>query len=261
MLELLSPRIIKSNKRRYKELELDENTLKHSNQVLKDVLSDGKEFDRRELLAILQENGISTEGQRAAHMLQRASLEGLICQCGMQSNNNPIYMSLDLLPKTREPDDALAELARRYFKSRGPATIGDFIWWSGLMAADARAALEAIKSEFKKETLNGQTYWYQEAQHTVQDIAHLLPTYDEFLFGYQDRSASVNNISRIKLKNRYKSTIALNGQIVGTWKRTLQKDAVIIEQQLFKKLNKTENRVLTEAKLRYGEFLDRPVKI
>jgi len=149
MLELLAPRIIKSNTRRYRDLELDEKTLNHSNQVLSNALENGQERNRRELLAILQENGISTEGQRAAYMLQRASLDGIICQCAVD-HNTPNYMLMDSVPKDKsmEREDALAELARRYFKSRGPATIGDFIWWSGLLAADARAGLKAVKSEF-----------------------------------------------------------------------------------------------------------------
>ena len=264
MLELFSARIIKSNKRRYRELELDEDTLNQSNQILKDALNYSGELNRKELLNILQKEGISTEGQRAAYMLQRASLEGLICQCGVQ-HNIPIYMSLDSIPQTRtiKDDEALAELARRYFTSRGPATLGDFIWWSGLLAADARAGLEAIESDLVHEIVDGQKYWYSEKQRAIYDprlLAHLLPTYDEYLFGYRDRSAVIDSPAKIKLSNRYRPTIAINGQIVGTWRRTFKKDNVIIEQELFKDLDIKEIDLLNQAKLCYGEFLNLEVQ-
>ncbi|OPY23850.1 MAG: hypothetical protein A4E27_01384 [Methanobacterium sp. PtaU1.Bin242] len=264
MLELLSPRIIKSNKRRYQELELDEETLNQSNQILKDALNYDGELNRKELLNILQKEGISTEGQRAAYMLQRASLEGLICQCGVQ-RNIPIYMSMDSVPQTKtlKHDDALAELARRYFTSRGPATLGDFIWWSGLLAADARTGLEAIQSDLTEETIHGQIHWYSDTKPLVEDddpTAHLLPTFDEYLFGYQDRSAVIDSLAKIKLSNRYRSTIAINGQIVGTWRRTFKKDKVIIEQELFKTPHGKEMDILNQAKLSYGEFLNLEVQ-
>jgi len=256
MLTLMAPRIIKSNTRRYRELGLDDKTLKKSNHVLKHALEGGNELNRKELLVKIQENGISTEGQRAPYMLQRASLDGIICQCGVE-RNNPIYMSLDSVPKTDlTREEALAELAWRYFKSRGPATLKDFIWWSGLLAADARTGLKSVKSDLTEETVDGQTYWYHESnQKNITTLAHLLPTYDEYLFGYQDRSASMNKNSKRKLQKVFRSTIAINGQIVGTWKRTFKKDAVLMEFTPFRKLKKVENDALTQAVLRYGEFM------
>ena len=172
-------------------------------------------------------------------------------------------MSMDPLPKSKsmERDEALAELARCYFKSRGPATIGDFIWWSGLLAADAKAGLEAVKSDLIPEKVGNQIYWHYETIEEMQDIstiAHLLPTYDEYLFGYKDRSAAINSPNKIKLRNRYRSTIAINGQIMGTGKRKLEKNSVIIEYNLFKTLNRTENQALTEGELHYTKFLNIP---
>jgi hypothetical protein len=87
LLALVAPRIIARNTRRYSELELDERTLARSNAVQADTLRGGERLDRRSLLAILEENGISTRGQRAAYMLQRASLDDLICQSAVRRSN------------------------------------------------------------------------------------------------------------------------------------------------------------------------------
>ena len=264
MLEILAPRIIKNNARRYNDLELDDKTLKLSNQIIKDALAGGKKINRKELLNILQENGISTEGQRGYFILQRASLDGLICQC-TGNHNNATFISMDKITKSViKRDDAIAELARRYFQSRGPATIADFMWWSGLRAADARAGLNTIKSDLSKFIVNKQEYWCYKAEKTVQDIspmAHLLPTYDEYLLGYKDRSAYLNTLNKIKIRPEklYRPTISINGQIVGIWKRTFNENGVFMEYNLFKTLDMAENHALTWAEELFREFMNMPV--
>jgi len=57
-------------------------------------------------------------------------------------------------------DEALAELARRYFTSHGPATVQDFAWWSGLPVADARSGIGMLKHQMIHEDVDGQTYWF-----------------------------------------------------------------------------------------------------
>ena len=266
LLELLAPRIIARNARRYRELELDEKTLYRSNNILKNALSDNNQLNRRELLAILEKKGISTEGQRAPYMLQRASIDGLICQ-GVTHLNNPIYMSMDELPRSRtmEREDALAELAKRYFNGHGPATLKDFVWWSGLLVNDAKAGLELIKHELEKEIINGKTYWLSSNLTGRFDSpkVNLLPWFDEFLLSYRDRSASIG-AEQVKqmLKSTngmLSSTIILDGRVVGKWKRTIRKDNILLELKYFRTLNDLEKDALKSEILRYGEFIGLPV--
>ncbi len=268
MLELLTPRIIARNTRRYRELELDEKTLKKSNGVLKNALQDGKHLNRRELVAVLNENGISAEGQRTPYMLQRASLDGLICQKGMHSNNNPIYMSMDELPKTKTltRHEALAELARRYFTSHGPATLQDFVWWSGLLSKDAKIGLEAVKSSLVSETIEDKTYWYSPSKQDIEyrsPTAHLLPSFDEYLVGYKDRSASLEYVHSKKksIENIMHPTIAVDGQIVGIWKRIFKKDEVMVELEPVVELSTAEKHTLDVAISRFGNFLEMHVAL
>ena len=267
MLALLAPRIIERNARRYRELELDEETLKRSNEVIKNVLQGGNHLTRRELLPILEENGISTEGQRAHYMLQRASLDGIICQTGMYSNNNPIFISMDELPETNTltRSEALAELTRRYFTSHGPATLQDFVWWSGLLSKDAKAGLEAVESSLESETIEGKTYWYSPlAQNTKHSSpkAHLLPSFDEYLVGYKDRSASLEKVRSKKknIENIMYPTITVDGQIVGTWKRKFKGNEVIMHLKPGTAFNPDENEALDAAVHSFGEFLKMPVQ-
>lgn len=261
LLSLLAPRNITRNARRYRELGLDESTLARSNEIINIALPEGEELSRTDLLKILNKNGISTQGQRAPYILQRASLDGIICQ-NVTIRNTPTYQSLDSVPKSKvlQPEDALQELALRYFTTRGPTTLQDFAWWSGLLIAEVRAGLEGIKSLLVSETRNGQTYWRSPQSKIVSSnlpVVHLLPTFDEFLISYKDRSASVDTpaAQKVAVGNRFKNTIIIDGRVAGTWKRDWKENEVIITSKLFRKLDAGENDALKMAEKRYGEFL------
>ena len=269
LLALLAPRLIAGGARRYRELELDQRTLARSDAVLTKALQGGQQLTRTELLAILQHNGISTQGQRAPYMLQHASLNGLICQ-GVTRRNNPTYMLLtEALPqgKTLEHDEAIAELAKRYFISRSPATLQDFVWWSGLTVADARTGLEAVQSQLIHEIIDGQTYWLSASRSTRRassSTAYLLPGFDEYLLSYKDRTASLDvpHYNRLTPTNgMLPATIVIAGRVVGTWKRTFSKGAAVIASNPFAPLTATQSRAFTAAARRYGEFLGIPVAL
>ena len=44
-------------------------------------------------------------------------------------------------------EEALAILARKYFRSHSPASLKDFVWWSGLSVTEARQGIAAIEQE------------------------------------------------------------------------------------------------------------------
>src|SRR5262249_44990386 len=155
-------RIIARNATRYRELALDESTFRRSNAALVRALGAGDHLTRVEVATALGAAGVSTIGLRFAYLLQRAELDALVCN-GARRGKQPTYALLDRrAPKTGarfERDDALAELAQRYFRSRGPATVDDFIWWSSLSPSAARAGLELVRSKLVCDVIGGKTFW------------------------------------------------------------------------------------------------------
>ena len=88
--------------------------------------------------------------------------------------------------------------------------------------------------------------------------------YDEYVSGYRDCSAigkAEIGAMLSALGNALSYIIVVDGQIVGTWKRTLRKDAVVIKTNLFTRLTQSENRAVAVAAQRYGEFLKLPVRL
>ena len=271
MLALTAPRVNAVNAYYYRKLTLDDAVFMHSNAVLAKALQGGKQFTRPELASVLQQAGIATDDlQRFTHIMMRAELDGIVCS-GARRGKQFTYALLDeRAPQARtlDRDEALAEFARRYFTSHGPATLQDFVWWSGLTVADARASLELVTPQLMHEVVDGQTYWFSMSTPPAKDLsptAYLLPNYDEYIVGYTDRSAVFDASHTNKLDPRgnvlFNHTIVMDGRVVGTWKRTIKKDAVIITPSLLTPLNDAETRAFAAAANRYGAFLDISVNL
>ncbi|MCL4858384.1 MAG: winged helix DNA-binding domain-containing protein [Caldilineaceae bacterium] len=270
LLELLAPRVLAGAARRFQQLGLDEPTLARSNRLIADALSDGQPHSRTELFAWLDANGVSTQGQRGYYMLIRASWDGLIAQ-GVAVRNAPTFWALDgSLPagKSRTRDEALAELAGRYFISHGPATLKDFVWWSGLTTGDARLGLEGVKAELAQETFDDQIYWFAAdlaAPPDADGMIYLLPGFDEYLLGYRDRRGVLDPqfASRIAPGGNgvFYPTIVSNGQVVGVWKRTLMKSRVLVSAEPFTSLTPAEAEAFAIAAQRFGDYLGLPTTL
>jgi hypothetical protein len=157
---------------------------------------------------------------------------------------------------------ALAEIARRYFTSHGPATLQDFVWWTGLAAAEAKAGLEMIKADLMQEEIDGKNYWFPSSVPVLVDkspVACLLPNFDEYMIGYRDRSAMFPAAYSGKLAPRgniaFNYTIMINGITVGSWRRESKNDMVVIRTRLFRPLDSDEKEALSMTSERYGKFL------
>jgi hypothetical protein len=201
--------------------------------------------------------------------VMHAELEGVLCS-GPRRGRQFTYALLDeRVPpgKTLKRDEALAELAQRFFASHGPAAVQDLAKWSGLSRVDAKRGLEAIRGQLQHETLNDEEYWFAPSATSTQralPAAYLLSVYDEYLIGYHDRSliAEPEVVARLfTMGNALTYIIVINGQIVGSWRRTLNTETVTIELNPFRRLTKAKQHAVALAAQRYGEFLRKPVVI
>ena len=267
MLELLTPRVIARSAGRFRQLGLDEVTFARSRELVNLALQGGKQLSRNALYQVLESAHISTAGQRGIHILSRLAQEGLICIGARDGTQQTFTLLAEWVPeaKTMTRDQALAELANRYFTSHGPATLQDFVWWSGLTTSDAQAGIEMAKPKIVQETIEGQVYWLSGSTSATRDASpsvRLLPAFDEYLVGYKDRSAVLDPqyVKRVNAGGGMLSpAIVIDGQIVGTWKRALKRRAVVITPGWFTEPKKAYEHAFTAATLQYGAFLNLPV--
>jgi hypothetical protein len=252
LLQLLAPRMIATGAGRLSRLELDAATMGRSRKALVNALQGGQCLTRPAMYEILDRAKISTAGQRGIHLIWRLAIDGVLC-FARHEGKQPTFALLDeWIPSSRalDRDTALAELARRYFRSHGPATVHDFAWWSGLTVADAKIASEMVSAEFMRDG----PYLFPSDPPATRPGLHLLPGFDEFLLGYKDRSASLAPAHARQIvpggNGMFMPTIVADGRVIGTWK-----PASIGTPTRFRPFTARESRGYTAAATRYARFI------
>src|SRR4029453_9616924 len=99
-------------------------------------------------------------------------------------------------PRRISGEEALGELALRYFTGHGPATVRDLARWAGMPLRDARAGLAvargrlgAVDGDGVEPLMDPATPDRLAACRRETEGLFLLPGFDEFVLGYGDRRA------------------------------------------------------------------------
>jgi len=261
ILGLLGARMLRRHAARLeRDFGITASVLRRSRVAVKESLQCGAQLSRPELYATLEKKRIAKSADVGLHIAWHLAHEGLIC-FGPRRGKQQTFVLLDEWLPAREPmpeDDAVSELARRYFIGHGPATIADFVWWSGLPATLAKKGVESAAPQLAKEDFDGKTYWFSPDENRASAAkVHLLPPFDEYTVGYRDRT-DVREPSAKSLDPGYgmlQAVVAVNGMICGTWKRVLNRGHVQITVSLFRPLKRGERRELEEACERYRQFI------
>jgi hypothetical protein len=262
MLELSRTKIKSSFKSRDKELELTDTIIAKSQSILEKLLSDISAVTRDEISEGFTRAGIRTDANRLSHILIHAELTGLVCS-GPIKEKKLTYSLLSIRVPAKKDiprDEALARLAGKYFRSRCPATLEDFIWWSNLSATEARNAIASLKNDFFPETIGSSKYWLPNSfsyEAMKKNSVHLLPAYDEFLIAYKDRNSSlsaINNKKTVSVNGIFYPVIVVNGQVRGLWKRITQKNKVTVSMDFFQPADNLINKLLEKKLNAFGQF-------
>lgn len=244
-------------------LDISEKTYTKCNDLIGGMLAGKRCFTREEIETELERAGILVANDRVKRYLLRAEMEGIVCSGGDKAGK-PTYALLDdqvASVPALHPEEALAQLAIRYFQSHSPATLKDFIWWSGLTVTDAKRAVRLIDHQLFSEYFDEQEFLvfhsYREAEH--KHLLHFLPSYDEYLISYKDRTTVIAAEHHPKAFNRWGTfypVILSNGRIVGNWNKTRKKEEIVITSSFFEEVKfKEEDLLLQQAANRYRFFL------
>lgn len=266
MLALTAPRIHLRMAPYNRHLELDARLFTRAAGVIERALAGGRFLTRQELRAALERARIQAGSQRLAHIVMHAELEQIVCSGPRRDRQFTYALLADRAPDARPlpRDDALARLAKRYFQSHGPATVRDFVWWSGLTTADAKRGLDMNRA--RAETIDGLTYWtlYGTPGPGDAPAAHLLPIYDEYLVAYRDRAAVPHGPAVLRSfagPVTFQHALIAGGQVAGTWRSGDERGAVAAEVLPLRRLTPAGRSAVEAAALRYGRFLGVPVTL
>lgn len=268
LLQLTAPRVEALNAYSYRRFQLDAVVLARSQTLIADALRGGGQLTRSELATILKRGGIVAEGLRLSYIMMHAELDALICSGAMRGKQHTYALLDERAPdaRTLPHDEALAEVTRRFFAGHGPATLKEYVRWSGLTVADARQGLNMAERDLMRDDVEGQTYWFADTSPVPRPeaiVAYLLPEYDECVLTYTSLTFPDMPMAadRGPWSDTFYRPVIIGGKRAGTWRRTIAKREVALEANLFAALNAAESDALEAAAARYGAFLNMPVTV
>ncbi len=267
MLALTAPRVNALRAYYNRQQGLDGPVFARSNAAIAKALQGGNHLTRAELGEVLRKAKIGGGPERRGNILLGAELEGLVCSGPLRGKEHTYALVEERAPgvgRVIDRGESLAELARRFFVSHGPATLKDYAWWSGLTAADAKAGVETATPRLAREVVAGKTYFFEDrgpSRVRRDGAVHLLPNFDEYAVAYVDREILLEGRHRSKLGARanvlFRNLVVREGRVVGTWRRTLKRSTVSVATTLFVRFGVAEKRALAEAIERYARFMGR----
>ena len=275
MLGLTGSRSMAASLGRRDQLGLDAATADKAVSVLSEALAAHPRLTRAECLQVIQDAGIPTDGQRGYHLLWFAAVQGVIC-IGPQDGKQQTFTLLDTCAPVQVPlegDDALAELACRFFRSHGPAPVTDFAGWSGLTLTASRRGVALNEGRLVSLRHEDRDLWLTVdladdlASGAWRDwsVAVALPGFDEFVLGYKDRRIPVgeSGLERIVPGNNgmFRSTVCIDGRAVAVWTRAVRRDRVDIALEPFDGLTSEQQARIPGAFERYAQFIGVPARL
>ena len=269
MMALTGPRVQARMRPIDKQIGADK-LIARSNEVIARALEGGNALTRAELGEALARKRIRAKGQLLGQLASHAELALVACS-GPPRGKQQTYALVDerVPDRTVGPtgEEAIAELARRYVRSHGPATPRDFAWWSGLTIKDARRGMEAAGLDTL--VVEDRTYWFapplpapKPAAKTGPRRAHLFQAYDEYGIAFTEsrdlldvgghaRPAPTTPVS-------FQHWLTIDGQAAGYWRRALDRGLAAIDLATLRPLDPSEEKALTAEVARYASFFGAP---
>jgi hypothetical protein len=237
--------------------------LRRARAALPQALAGGP-HTRVEVVDRLAEQGVRIDrtGQAPAHLLLFATAEALACRTPDRGREACFALIDEWLPDSPAGptgDDALAEIARRYFRAFSPATPADFTTWSGLPSG---RAVELIRDELAPADVNGRR-GYRLGAVVPQRGVRLLAMFDNYLIGYRDRDEFVAPAARrdVYVGGIIKPAVLVDGRAVGVWKLVRGRQRGTVEVTPFGELSRRIRGALEAEVADVGRFLDLPTEL
>jgi hypothetical protein len=232
MLALTSERSLATSEKYRAQLGLEMSTIERAREIAIETLAGGGRTSRADLLASWEKAGLQSVKEQGYRLIWHLAQTGTLCLGPTQGNEQHFVLFDEWVTTSRhlDRDEALGEWALRYFRSHGPATVKDFTWWTQLKAADVKVAVAIAAPHLERIVVDDVTYFLDpqtlellSARRRKARDVFLLPGFDEYLLGYQTRTAVLPTefASRIVPGGNgvFLPTVISDGEVVGTWKR------------------------------------------
>ena len=227
MLDLCAPKAIAVTKgwMSSNRISIPNEELMRVREILTRTAADGGSVTKEDFVKALAEKDIRMDDHRLSYHIRMAEMAGTLCSGELL----PMKATYALTAHKVEPrtamdrDEALMRFTHKYFQSRQPATLEDFVWWSGLNISDCRRGIELLGDSIHTEKWKGRIFYMTDQCRTRgcrKGKFLLIPPYDEYLISYKSRDIVLPPEHKHRAHNNsgiFQPIVAFDGTICGNW--------------------------------------------
>jgi hypothetical protein len=257
LLEVTAPRVLPTVDQQLRPLA---DRMTALTDAVEEALAEASDRTRAELATALADRGAELTGVQLMVLLAHLELHSLVCSGVPRDGEHTYALFADRVPAPRrlDRDEALTELAMRYFTSHGPATERDLAYWATLTVTDVRRGIAGAADRLASFDHDGRTFWHApgDAPASAEPAGHLLQVLDEMYRGYQDSRWMIDAEGVVPRARETAIGMALvDAQLVAGMKRTVGPKAVTFEVRPHRALGVREVEAITDAAKRYADYL------
>lgn len=286
LLMLSAPRLHQGNGGMYRQTGIDAEAASRGARVLAAAVAGGAHETREQLALELQRHGFAAKGLGLAYLIMHAEISGVLTSgIPVRSTGGALKQTYALFDERvpasadghADRTDALAELVRRYFLSRGPATVKDCADWSGLTVTDVRLGLglvlESDPGVLTAASLDGLEFYFSSAGPGPGPAAghgpaaepedgprvDLIQCYDEYVMGYsRSRYFLGGTAPALPERDAPMHVVLSDGRMIGSWRHDLAGGRCELDIRTRSDPGQAGNRAIDDAVAAYGRFLGMP---
>jgi hypothetical protein len=227
LIDLFSPKAIAVTKgwMSSNQITIPDEEQERVRDILAQTAADKGSVTKEDFVQALAEKDIRMDDHRLSYHIRMAEMTGVLCSGDLLPMKATYALTADKIKSTTkmDRDEALAYFSRKYFQSRQPATLEDFVWWSGLNINDCRKGIELLGDFIHIEKWRGRDFYLTDDCRTRgfrKGKFLLIPPYDEYLISYKSRDIVLPPEHRHHAHNNsgiFQPVIAYDGIICGNW--------------------------------------------
>ena len=227
MIDLFAPKAIAVTKgwMNSNKISIPDDELMRVRDILIQSATDKRSVTKEYFILALAERNLQMDDHRLSYHIRMAELSGVLCSGDLLPMKATYALAADKVKSSvkMERDEALAHFTRKYFQSRQPATLEDFVWWSGLNISDCRKGIALLGDYIHVERYRGREFYLTDdcrKRGFRKGKFLLIPPYDEYLISYKSRDIVLPPEHRHHAHNNsgiFQPVIAYDGTICGNW--------------------------------------------
>ena len=227
MIDLFAPKAIAVTKgwMSNNRITIPDEELMRVRDILGRTAAGKRSVTKDDFVQALAEKGLKMDDHRLSYHIRMAEMAGILCSGDLLPLKATYALTSDKIKSSAkmDRDEALAYFTHKYFQSRQPATLEDFLWWSGLNISDCRRGIALLGNSIHIERWKGREYYLTE-ECRIRGFRKgkflLIPPYDEYLISYKSRDIVLPPEHRHRAHNNsgiFQPIIAYDGKICGNW--------------------------------------------